>query len=323
MVDKRICVELLYNSRLPYRTLAQHFGLTIKSIRKRVTKLVEQGVIRKFYLTLNRTACGSDVETKFILGQLWTDGTEHDDALIQQLGNNIRIYRAFKTTRNSFGFYAMAIGFQGLSDLTEFVQRIDCVTKLETDSLIFVLSPGLWPKLTNWHLPKVQNLTKDQWHVVRYLKDDPRMPIADLARATGQPVRRVRKTINLLIETRYVVATIRWAPAAAGHVEAFLRTDLDLNQSSREKFANWLYDKYPLACWDALSIADSPSTVIQYVSAPTIHILDEIEKTVRAAPFTKNVDLLVTYRQHRFDGLREHRLGQLLNHAGLNALNSQ
>ncbi len=317
LIDKRIIVELLYNSRLSYRVLARYFGLTIKSIRKRIAKLIEQGVIGRFYLTLNRTACGSDAEAKLTLGQIWTDGSEQDDTLIELLGDHYMIYRAFKTTRNTFGAYAMALGFQGLSDLTEFLQGIDCVTKVETDSLIFVQSPGLFPELVKWHLPKIDALSKDQWQIVLCLKDNPRMPIAEVARQTGQSVRRVRKSINLLVETRYIIPTISWVPAAAGHVEAFLRTDLDLNQISREEFANWLYEKYPLECWDAQFVADSPSTVIQYVSAPTIHILDEIQNTVKEMPSSKNVDLLVTYRQHRFAGLREHLLDQMLKNAEL------
>jgi DNA-binding Lrp family transcriptional regulator len=248
MVDKRIILELLYNGRLAYRTLAHHLGLTIKSVRKRVTKLIEKRIIKRFVMALNRTALGSDTEVNLVLGQLWTNGTEHDDILIQQIGHHNSVYRVFKTTRDNYGFYALVIGFQGLSDLTEFIQGLTTVTKVETDTLIFTQSPGLWPKITKWHIPKVRNLTKDQWQVVRSLKDDPRMPIAEVARRTGQPVRQVRKTINLLIETRYVIPTIRWDPAAAGHVQAFLRTDLNLNQITREDFANWLYEKYPCEC---------------------------------------------------------------------------
>lgn len=317
LVDKRIIVELLYNGRLSYRTLAHHLGLTIKSIRKRVIKLIEKGIIKRFVMALNRTALGSNSEVNLVLGQFWTNGTEQDDALIQQIGNHNTVYRVFKTTRDNYGFYALIIGFQGLSDLTEFVQGLNAVTKVETDTLIFHQSPGLWPELTNWHLPKVRNLTKDQWQVVLHLKADSRMPITEVARRTRQPVRRVRKTINLLIETRYVVATIRWDPAAAGHVQAFLRTDLDLKQITPEDFVNWLYEKYPCECWGAYSVADAPATIIQDVSAPTIHKIDEMQKLVKGAPFTENVEALVTFRQHRFDGLAEHYLDERLTNAGL------
>ena len=316
LIDKRIIVELVYNSRLSYQTLARHFGLTAKSVRKRVAKLIKMGVIWKFALCLNRTACGAHDETKFVLGQLWTDGSEQDGALIQQLGDYYGTYYVFKTTRNSYGFYALVVGFQGLSDLTEFVQRLDGVTKVETDSLIFIMSPGNFPEITKWHPPKINNLTKDQWQVVRCLKDRPRMSIAEVARRTGQPVKRVRKTIKILIDSRYVTFQIRWTATAAGFIEAYLRTELDLNQITREEFANWLYDKYPLECWDARSIADSPEIVIQYVTAETIHIIDEIQKSVKAAPFTKNVDVLVVYKQHQFDGLMEHCLNEQLKNAG-------
>ncbi len=309
-------MELTYNNRLSFQTLARHFGLTAKAVRKRIAKLIETGVIQKFVLALNRTACGGDAETKFVLGHLWTDGSEQDEALIQQLGNYSAIYYVFKTTRNSYGFYAMALGFQGLSDLTEFVQRLESVTKVETDSLIFIITPGYWPDLTKPHVPEIKTLTHDQWAVVRCLKDSPRMPIVEVARRTGQSMRRVRKTINLLIETRYIVFSTRWMTTAAGHVMSYLQTDLDLNQISREEFANWLYDKYPFECWDAQYIVDSPATVIQLVSAETIHIIDDMQKTIKTAPFTKNVDALVIYKQHKFEGLGWHYLNEQLKNAG-------
>lgn len=315
-IDKRIIVELVYNSRLSYQTLARHFGLTTKTVRKRVTKLIERGVIQKFSLVLNRTAMGEDSETKFVLGHIWTDGSEQDEALIQQLGHYPSIYYVFKTTRDSYGFYAMVIGFEGLSDLTKFIQGLEGVTKVETDALIFVMSPGYYPELSKPHIPDVKSLTHDQWAVAQCLKDSPRMPVAEVARRTGQSVRRVRKTINMFIETRYICFTTRWMTTAAGHIMAYLQTHLDLNQISREEFANWLYDKYPFECWDAQSVADSPETVIQLVSADTIHVIDEMQKTIKAAPFTKNVDALVIYKQHKFEGLGRHYLYEQLKNAG-------
>jgi DNA-binding Lrp family transcriptional regulator len=316
LIDKRIIVELVYNSRLSYQTLARHFELTSKAVRNRVNKLIEIGVIQKFVLALNRTACGGDAETKFVLGHFWTDGSEQGEVLIQQIGSYPSVYYVFKTTRNSYGFYALVIGFQGLSDLTEFVQGRDGVTKVETDSLIFVMSPGYFPELSKPHVPEVKTLTNDQWAVIRCLKDSPRMPIAEVARRTEQSMRRVRKTINLLVETRYVTFQTRWTTTTAGHTESYIRTDLDLNQISREEFANWLYDKYPLECWDAQSVADSPETVIQFISAETIHIIDEIQKTIKAAPFTKNIDALVIFKQRKFDGLMQFCLNEQLKNAG-------
>lgn len=316
LIDKRLIVELVYNSRLSYQTLARHFGLTSKAVRNRVNKLIEKGVIQKFVIGLNRTACGGDAETKFVLGYFWTDESEQDEALIEQVGNYPSVYSVFKTTRNFYGFYALVIGFQGLSDLTEFIQERDGVTKVETYSLILVKSPGLWPELSKPHVPEIKTLTRDQWAVVHVLKDSPRMPIAELARHTGQSMRRVRKTLNLLLETRYVTFQTRPSTDAAGHILAYIRTDLNLDQTTREEFANWLYDKYPLECWDAQSVADSPETVIQFVSAETIHVIDEMQKMIKKAPFTKNVDALVIFKQHKFDGLMQSCLNEQLKNAG-------
>jgi hypothetical protein len=64
-------------------------------------------------------------------------------------------------------------------------------------------------------------------------------------------------------------------------------------------------------------VADNPATIIQDVSAPTIHIIDEMQKMVKDASFTKSVEVLVTFRQHRFDGLGEYYLNEQLTNIEL------
>jgi DNA-binding Lrp family transcriptional regulator len=312
MIDKRIIVELVYNSRLPYRVLAQHFGLTVKAVRKRVKKLREQGVIQRFVLGLHRTLCGFSEDTRQVVGQLWTNGTEDEEELIQQIGHHRSLFRVFKTTRKTYGFSGFVAGFQGLAELTEYLQGLPGVTRIEVDTLLFIFSPGYLPKLSQLKIPVACEFSPDQLNLIRCLRKNPRMSIAELARQTGQTVRRVRKTVNMFTETRCITFQARWDFSAAGQTDAYIRVHVDLNKISREEFANWLYDKYSLECWDAQYIIDRPDTILQFVSAHNIHIIDGIVSTLKSAAFVHNADALVLYRQYTFDGLVQSCIDELL-----------
>jgi DNA-binding Lrp family transcriptional regulator len=312
MIDKRIIVELVYNSRLPYRVLARHFGLTVKAVRKRVSKLREQGVIQRFVLSLHRTLCGVSEDTRQVVGQIWTNTSEDEEQLIQQIGQEQSLYRVFKTTRKTYGFSGFVAGFQGLAELTEYLQGLPGVTHIESDTLLFIFSPGYLPQLSQIKIPDACEFSTNQLDLIRCLRANPRMPIAELARQTDQTVRRVRKTINMFTETRCITFQTRWDLSAAGQTDAYIRIHIDLNKISREEFAKWLYDKYPFECWDAQYIIDKPDTILQFVSAHNLHIIDGMVSTLKSASFVHNADALVLYRQYTFDGLGQSCIDELL-----------
>jgi len=53
--------ELMKNSRIPYSELSRKFGVSETAIRKRVKRLKEEGVIRKFTVDVNPRKLGFEV----------------------------------------------------------------------------------------------------------------------------------------------------------------------------------------------------------------------------------------------------------------------
>ncbi len=60
-IDKRIIQLLKQNSRLSFSELARQFGFSDVAIRKRVEKLVERGVIKRFTCEINYAKLGRPV----------------------------------------------------------------------------------------------------------------------------------------------------------------------------------------------------------------------------------------------------------------------
>jgi len=52
--DRRIIEMLIEDCRRPYREIAEEVGLSESTVRKRVVKLIDEGIIEKFTVCLNK-----------------------------------------------------------------------------------------------------------------------------------------------------------------------------------------------------------------------------------------------------------------------------
>jgi len=65
-IDKEILNLLRENGRLPYRSIAYKIGMEGSTVRKRVKRLVEKGVIRRFTIEVNTKTPTKKKITAFI-----------------------------------------------------------------------------------------------------------------------------------------------------------------------------------------------------------------------------------------------------------------
>ncbi len=316
LVDKGILLELKGYCRLPYATLARHFGLTVNAVKKRVKKLIEMGVIVDFVAVLNRGLVGGGLKEK-VFAWVWTDGSEDEEVFIQRLGAFPSVYSVWKTTRKTYGVYSPVSGFSAVSKLVRFLQKIVPVTRVEIDGLVPLDSPGARTVLSSQRWCYEFNFTKSDLLVLRCLKEDPRMPIQTIAGRTRLTPKRVRKILKTFEETRCVVLYALVDDSKGGLVAALIRTRLDPTAISDQEFTSWLFDQYPFECWDAFSVVNEPGTVLQYVTAHTLNKIDEMATTIRKAPFTKEVDPIVEYGDRLFPRKLADHIEKLLTNAGL------
>jgi len=74
-IDSKILELLAENSRLSYSDIARHFGFSDVAIRKRVDKLVEKGIIKKFTTIVDHKMLGKNV-TAFLFFNTRSDKTQ-------------------------------------------------------------------------------------------------------------------------------------------------------------------------------------------------------------------------------------------------------
>lgn len=74
-IDTKILELLSANSRMSYSDIARHFGFSDVAIRKRVEKLIEKGIIKRFTTVVDNKKLGKNVSA-FVFFNTRSDKTQ-------------------------------------------------------------------------------------------------------------------------------------------------------------------------------------------------------------------------------------------------------
>jgi Lrp/AsnC family leucine-responsive transcriptional regulator len=285
-IDKRIIFELDSDCRMTYQKMADKLGITATAVKKRVMKLLERGVIDRFITILNFEMIDSDL----LLSLVQTDGSEFEDDFINQLGEKPFVIQVSPIACGKGGLYAVfavTSGLSGLSDFGTFIRTLDPVTNLDMHVL-------LYPR------GKKVTLTKTQLRVLKYLVDNPRMSIVEIADLSGMTARRIRRTIEELQEGEGILFAVIWNLGIGGLTEVLLQIEWDEKNANHEFVVDWLRKQYPLEYWSSFVSAAFPVIFARFV-VEKLETIESIAREVKRAPFVKSLSTLVFYSNYLFD----------------------
>lgn len=285
-IDKRILLELDSDCRQSYQTIADKIGLTANATKKRITRLLESGIIDRFMTTLTFSMLDADL----VLAVVQTDGTEYPGDLVELFGVNPAVMQVSTVACGRGGLYCVFASIGSSKELLEFgssLRNMDSVLSVELHVLLF--SRG----------EKVQ-LTKAQKRVLMYLVEDPRMSIADIAKSSGMTARRVRRAIEDLQEGGGVEFAVFWNLGKGGLTEVLIRIEWDEKTSSSDELIDWLRREYPLEFWSPFASATEPVVFARFI-VDELEKAESISRAVRRAAFVKSIATLVFYSNKLFD----------------------
>ena len=285
-IDKRIIFQLDSDCRMTYQKLADKLGITATAVKKRVMKLVDQGVIDRFMATLNFKMIDSDL----LLALVQTDGSEFEEDFIEELGNQPLVVQVSPIVCGTGGFYAVFAVTSGLSGLSDFGTYIRTLDPVKNSDIHVLLYPG----------GKKVVLTKTQLRVLKYLVDNPRMSIVEIAEQSGMTARRIRRTIEELQDGEGVLFSVLWNLGIGGLTEVLLQIEWDEKTANHELVIDWLKKNYPLEYWSPFISAAFPVIFARFV-VEKLETIELIAREVKRAPFVKSLSTLVFYSNYIFD----------------------
>ncbi len=295
------------NCRITYRQLAKKTGLTATSVKKRVTRLWENKVISRPYVQLSLAM--RDAECSH--ANLTTDGTEHDEIFIKQLGSHPSVIGAVRVGPQRFVSGGNVVGPTGLFELGRFYRGISCVQDVDIQ-LVRPVGPSPYPpsQLYIYRGQKV-TFTEPQLRVLRLLWQNARMSAKEIAKQTNYSARRVGQILHELQTGGGLYFMVHQRPSMMGSIPFWLIIDYDENKIEPYDVVKWVYEKFPDAYWNAWLFAHKP-TLMHFCTAETVRTMSDIVNITREAPFAKQVRSEIFRPQKYFVGPGYIQLGELL-----------
>ncbi|MHA2143385.1 MAG: winged helix-turn-helix transcriptional regulator [Candidatus Thorarchaeota archaeon] len=303
-IDKDILRELFrYNCRASYRSLARKFGLSPNTVKNRVTKMINQGVILKFQVSLNNEMTGLEL----VFGLVFTDGTENSREFVSQIGSSPMITYMLTLTSLEGGAYfidAKCGGPNKLAELGTMLRGFDHVQHVE---LHMAFRP--------WKGRKIE-FSKAQLKVIRCLRQDARMRIEEIAQKTGMASKTVRRILRELEPGNGLFYHCRVDYSAGGVVDATLRIEWDDKMTSLDKMFDWIRREYDDDLWIVYISSTEP---VMFACFMLDSILDfgNISNRIREEQFVKSTTPLIAIAADAFEGQGDIILREMLDKAGV------
>ncbi|MFX1369698.1 MAG: winged helix-turn-helix transcriptional regulator [Promethearchaeota archaeon] len=299
--DKAILRHLFMNCRASYRSLAKKFNLSPNTIKNRISKMCELGVIRKFQIWY------VNPDTIPFFGLIYTDGTENSEEFLSCVGKSRKIGYALTITTTEGGAYFIEGGCDSPNDFAELramLGRIDHVVNVELHMTVF-----------HRRGTKIE-FSKPQLRVIRCLLQDARMRIEEISKRTGMAAKTVRRILKELEQSKAIHFSCRANLSAGGMVDCFLRIEYDDKKGSFDDVHSWIRGEYQSEVW---WIFVSPSDSVMFASLVLDNVLEleSISKRIREAPFVKSTTPLVVIADHAFEYQDEDILRKMLDEAGV------
>ncbi len=300
-IDKRILLALDENCRLPYQTIAEKLGLTATAIRKRMDRLIETGVIEEFSIVLKPAMMDSD----YLVGLVFTDGSEDTEEFMELIGSNpmvIQVGQIVTGLGRLYFLHCEYIGAEGLQSLASFIRTQDSVTDIE-------LHPTLTQRGEKFDLKKLH------LRVLKYLIENARMQVGDLSERTGLTARRVSRAIQEMLDSNGIWFAVRWNLSFGNNSEFYLKIKYDEQVSKLDEINEWLRSTFPNEFWFSFASAMDPILFAKFVSD---HFRDaeQIARIAKNTPFSKSVDVLLSYPVKKFPRLGRIRIEEMIANAG-------
>ncbi|MDO8123349.1 MAG: winged helix-turn-helix transcriptional regulator [Candidatus Hermodarchaeota archaeon] len=306
-ISKKIIQELMGNCRITYRQMAKKTGITATSVKKRISKLWKNRVISRPYVQLSLAMRDAEISHT----DLTTDGTEHDEQLITQLGSHPSVFGAVRVGLHKFASGGNVVGPTGLFELGRFYRKISCVKEVDIQLVRPVGPSPVPPSQLYIYRGQKMTFTDPQLKILQLLWQNARISAKDIGEQTNYSARRVGQILRELQTGGGLYFMVHMRPSMMDSIPFWLIIDYDEIKIEPYAAVKWVYEQFPDAYWNAWLFANKP-TIMHFCTAETIRTISDIVNITKEAPFTKQVRSEIFRPQKYFVGPGYIQLGELL-----------
>jgi DNA-binding Lrp family transcriptional regulator len=212
-IDLKILNSLGRNGRLSYRNIAYAIGLTTKSVKVRVDKMISGNVIEKFIALVNPSILGYNTICTFAIRK---------NKLSNELIDRIRLVGDIQY---QFTVLGGAVGFSiAVREGSE--EKIELLLKSLQHAIL-----GVTIRNSSSHPDVSKSLRVTDYHIIKQLVLNPRIEISEIGKKISVSPKTVRRRLERILKYRILEFTILPNPyAMKGQIVFFLEVKIEKGQ---------------------------------------------------------------------------------------------
>ena len=277
-IDFSLCMMLMWNSRTPYRELAESFKMSVNSIHKRVKAMVNLGIIDKFVTTLNYHVFKLTPSNIVMFG---TSMAKNVKGLIEKLGANENIYTVSLHSGNFFIIHAVIRNPNELEPLISFIKLTAEIPELK----VGLQSTPTLPE-ADVDMTRERKLSNTDYLIINALKDNSRKKIVEIAEEIGFSTKTVRRRLDRLIENHLIHFTINWYPDKCSEVIVMIFLTLIPSITvDKTKILDKISEQYGHKFLFTWTFSTLPNTIVVCVWVSSMKELQNIQTSLISDDF--------------------------------------
>lgn len=276
-IDLKILNSLGRNGRLSYRNIAYSIGLTTKSVKTRVDKMISENVIVRFITLVNPSIIGYNTVCTFAIRK---------NKLSNEMTDRIKLVGDIQY---QFTVLGGAAGFSiAVREGSE--EKIELLLKSLQPAIlgITIQSSGSYPDIS-------KRLTVTDYRIIKQLVQNPRMEISDIGKTISVSPKTVRRRLDRILKYRILEFTILPNPhAMKGQIVFFLEVKIEkgLHRVLVEKIYGALYNNLILS-----SMAhDQEDTIGLILASEDVFKIESIRSQIEFFEGVKEANIFLPIR---------------------------
>jgi DNA-binding Lrp family transcriptional regulator len=310
--DLKIIKILSKDCRESFMSIGSAIGMTSKSVKARVDRMVSTGVIEKFVLKVNPVALGYGIGCMLIV----REHTANTDDIINRL-NLVGDVSIHSKCMGGISTFCLAIkeGHEDKLDLLLDSLKPASVRIIFTSKLSSSLSTST-STFPSSSMSIKHELTETDLRIIKCLLSNPRMEMNDIARETSISARTVNRRLTKLKDDNVLKFFILCNPVnTVGYIQFALVVNT-LDRSSYHQIVGRIYEQLGENILFQLPVADPDNVMTFLLFSQDIFAADGILKKVESFDGVRRVELFVLTDTTSYDEWILREINKKLNITG-------
>ncbi|MFW9920658.1 MAG: winged helix-turn-helix transcriptional regulator [Candidatus Thorarchaeota archaeon] len=293
-IDIKILRILGKNCRESYEDIAKKIDVTSNTVRRRIEKLEQNGVIEKFVILPSFAMVNAEFAVIFI------DSKEYrfDDTIMENIISHPGVLSVGYDNSGSYVIRAEYSGSRGLLEMRSYFESLRGTNKVLIHTI--PVNPG-----------SIKEFSEQQLCVIKALRMNPRMSHQGIAKATGLSLKRVRRLLDEIITSNAITLTTEVNLQSSKNTIVVLRMKWDPRKANLDDITNWMESKFSESLYN-LSFSAHESVVFAFIILSSLNETIPIVESISVNEALKLESMGAVFTIKRAPGLREMHLDKML-----------